>query len=372
MTVLSGSVTRVGAGKIYLQIGEMDAEAKVWEIFELKEKILLYLDPYSLLCLVQSRVCSVQFLTGKTVWKRLVRRTCPYGPRISVAGPQCIGCKDCIGTKSAGLLHLAEILKTFQDPKALLIDLLHVVVDRFPPPENERSRSNHLADTFGRAVDRRGEFVQVSCTCLSSSHSMSLLGFLVLEEVLSALACTEQKVERISVENLAEPWISALASHVSRQPELEIRVDTWMVHCNSNRSTKAFLALMRHRPKLNLCDRRSGGVVVHKNEEEEEIGPEFWEALSKALQLFHRPVRRVYVGPSVDPLAVGRREDVRRVWEALAPDGSLSIESIKEPLLEEEIEKRRGEEGWTRLEQILDLGEAGWRADQWATGWASG
>ena len=38
---------------------EMDAEAKFWEIPELKEKLLLYLDPYSTLCLVQSQVCSV-------------------------------------------------------------------------------------------------------------------------------------------------------------------------------------------------------------------------------------------------------------------------------------------------------------------------
>ena len=106
--------------------------------------------------------------------------------------------------------------------------------------------------------------------------------------------------------------------------------------------------------------------------QEEEIGPECWEALGKALQLSRQPVRKVHIGPSVDSLAVGRREDVRRVWEALAPDGSLTIESSKEPLLEEEIEKRRGEEGWTRLEEILYLGEAGWRADQWATGWASG
>ena len=349
---------------------EMDAEAKFWEIPELKEKLLLYLDPYSTLCLVQSRVCSVQFLKGRTVWKRLVRRTCPYGPRIGFHGLRCIGCIDCIGTKSAGLLHLAQILKTFQDPKDLVIDLLHVVVERFPPPQSERSRSSHLVDTFGRALDRRGQFVQVSCTCTAlHSHSVSLLGFLILEEVLSALACKEQKVERISVEDFAEPWISALASHVSRQPELVIRVDTWMVHCNSTRSAEAFLALMRHRPELNLSDRRSGGVAVYQ--EEEEIGPECWEALGKALQLSRRPVRRVHVGPSVNPLAVARREDVRRVWEALAPDGSLNIESSKEPLLEEEIEKRWGEEGWARLEQILDLGEDGWRADQWATGWAS-
>ena len=354
---------------------EDGAESKFWGIPELKEKLLLFLDPYSALCLVQSQVCSVQFLQARTVWRRLVRRTCPYGPRIGFHGLQCIGCLDCIEKNSSGLLHLAKILKTFEEPKSLVIDLLHVVVERFPAPsQNETSRSGHLVDSFGRALDRRGQFVQVSCNTCLSSHSVSLLGFLILEEIMSALVCTEQKVLRISVEELEEPWISALASHLSRQTELPvgIRVDTWMVHCNSKTSAEAFLALMLHRPELNLCDRRSGGVAVYQEEQEEEIGPECWEALAKALQLCTQPVRRVHVGPSVNPMAGGRREDVRRVWEALAPDGSWSIESTKEPLLEEEIEVRWGEEGWARLEQILDLGEAGWRSDQWSTGWASG
>ena len=269
---------------------EMDAEAKFWEIPELMENLLPFLDPYSTLCLVQSKVCSLQFLNGGIVWRRLVRRTCPYGPKICFHGLRCIGCMDCMGKNSAGLLHLAQILNTFQDAKALVIDLLHVVVERFPPPQNENSRSCHLVDTFGRALDRRGQFVQVSCTCLKS-HSVSLLGFLILEEIMSALACTEQKVETISVEDLAEPCLSALASHLSRQPELLIRVDTWMVHCNSKTSAEAFLTLMQHQPELDLCDRRSGGVAVYQEEEEEEVGPECWKALAKALQLCRQPVR---------------------------------------------------------------------------------
>ena len=349
---------------------EGDAEEKFWEIPELVEKLLRFLDSYSTLCLVRSQVCSVQFLRSRTVWSRLVRRTCPYdGPRIGYW--RCMGCLTCTEKKSAGLMHLAEILKTVEEPEDLVVELLHVVAERFPPPPHRDyySRSSHVVDTLGSAVDK-GQSVQLSCACLSN-HSVSPLGFLVLEEIMAALASTEQRVEKISMEDLVEPWLSALASHLSRQPGLRIKVDTWMVHCSSKRGAEAFLTLMQHQPELNLGDRRrAGGVAVYQ--EKEEIGPKCWEALASALQLCSQQVKRVHVGPSVNPLAGGRKEDLRRVWEALAPDGSLSIESLGEPLLEEEIERGLGSEGWARIELILDLGETGWREDQWATGWASG
>ena len=55
------------------------------------------------------------------------------------------------------------------------------------------------------------ELISFEVSCPSKiSHSVSHLGFLLLEEVESALGFVEQKLERVSIDYLQEPWLAAL------------------------------------------------------------------------------------------------------------------------------------------------------------------
>ena len=108
-----------------------------------------------------------------------------------------------------GLRCLANLLLKMKNPAKLQLHLLEMVCEKCPP----RSLNN---------------CVQVSCpapgqclTCLTHTpHSVSALGFVLLEEIEGVFGSVEQKVEKILLPNLTHPWLTALGSRVLRQEEM--------------------------------------------------------------------------------------------------------------------------------------------------------
>ena len=154
-------------------------QGKIWKIPELAERIVLFLDPLSLLRLVQAGVLSKQVLKksiSTPVWKNLIRRG-SYG--------------------EDGLQNLVEVLKLIKEPGALLLPLLEAICEKFPSVERDE--------------------VLVRCPHHAEPHSVSSRGFLLLEDVEAAFGTTVQLIESLSAGSLGEPILSAAGSRMSRQ-----------------------------------------------------------------------------------------------------------------------------------------------------------
>ena len=99
-------------------------------------------------------------------------------------------------------------MKMMEDHKSSRMDLLNLICDRFP-------------SNAGSAV--------VSLTTCSSNQarSVSPLGFLLLEQIEAAFGSTDQRIEKIHIdesfygnEMLETHWLPPLSSRASRQQEM--------------------------------------------------------------------------------------------------------------------------------------------------------
>ena len=201
------------------------------------------------------------------MWTKLVRRVCPNDTDDVLGEPE-----ESIANQRRKVMPLVEILKMMEDPNILLLDLLHVICERFPPIGRENLR------------DDLSGFFQVSCSCEHTSHSVSPHGFLLLEAVEGVMETTEQKVEEVVVRVLDEFLMSALESRLFRQQDLadpwgtpvglETKVDASRLDCNSRESAEVISTLMQYCQSIEV----HGQLFIWAD-----IGIEGWAALGKAL-----------------------------------------------------------------------------------------
>ena len=82
-------------------------------------------------------------------------------------------------------MPLVEILKMMEDPNPRLLDLLHVICQRFPPVTREdvpEEAQRRWSDGEIRVNAIPGpEFIEVSCNCGHTSHAVCPYGFLLLD-----------------------------------------------------------------------------------------------------------------------------------------------------------------------------------------------
>ena len=125
-----------------------DAEKKFWRTPDLIETLLPFLDANSTLALVKVLPLALDIVQMKTMWIKLVERTCPYDKSDGSVSCFCFcqcGCCGC-GAKLLEkqrakqikeLIPLVEILKLMsEDTKPRLSELLHLICRRFPPGED--------------------------------------------------------------------------------------------------------------------------------------------------------------------------------------------------------------------------------------------
>ena len=293
-------------------------QGKVWKIPELAERIVLFLDPLSLLRLVQAGVLSKQVLKksiSTPVWKNLIRRG-SYG--------------------EDGLQNLVEVLKLIKEPGALLLPLLEAICEKFPSVERDE--------------------VLVRCPHHAEPHSVSSRGFLLLEDVEAAFGTTVQLIESLSAGSLGEPILSAAGSRVSRQQKRMTSISVLDKIClENNRSALSLDTLLQ---ALQVKIRQYIVVFV-----EGSIGEEGWKVLSRAMQLpsfqmadGRNVVQSVHA--SKPGLAEGRREDIKAIWDAVdwrfvvyKSAQALHLEKNENALFV--LKSSRGT--WRKLERILDM-----------------
>ena len=221
----------------------------------------------------------------------------------------------------------------------LFRDLLNLICERFPAEDSSQD----------------GTYVRVSCSSHEANAvSVSPYGFLLLEAAEGLMGSTEQNLELVVVDNLSDHLLSAVSSRMARQQGID--VDTKVVvrkniQCQGVESASAISSLMQNCRRMEL----RGNLQVPKD-----IRGEGWAALREALSWKLHDIPHLDTGRK-SYMASASREDLRAIWECL----SLSWKFMED---HEAFAKQRGEEGWSALEQFLDLTNDEWRTAKRAMG----
>ena len=332
-------------------------EKKFWKTPELVENLITFLDAESVSELAQVHQLAVQVLQGTQSWNKLVRRTCPYYVHRNI--PEELDhatdlddlfrawIEERFFAQRIEVHYLAKILKLMENCKVSLLELLHVICERYPPI------------VYGKYEDDMPEFFRLSCPC-KRTHSVSHLGFLLLEKVEGALGSAEQEVEKVFVFSLEQPWLSALSSRVSRQQRELMKIKANRFICTDTGHVDALLSLQGNCQKLTIF-----GVEVLGD-----ISPaEGWTKMARAC--VHLEAGQFYA--SRDDMILVKREDLRTIWDALVPRygntdprSRFCISPVTDcgiiDCIKFCLETEKKEAKWRILEEILDK-----PANQWST-----
>ena len=323
-----------------------------WRTPELVERLLPYLDTRSVSELARAHQLTAQLLQGTVSWNNLVARSCPYIQNFHVAPSSWKWEEQFHDWIEDNLLQhrtkigwLITILKKMKNPKASLLELLHVICERFPP----------VAYQSHEVCDLKPMLFCVSCPC-KRSHPVSHLGFLLLEEVEGALGSALQELEKVYLLNIEEPWLAAICSRMSRQQSAVQKLDAERFVCTNAGHTKALIVLQKSCKKQELEE-----VEVLGN-----IGAEGWANLARACEHLE-----VYTfNASREAMRGARREDLRIVWDALAyphPYGLSSFYVLDVPFDDNLVTIELSwdtdddkENEWRDLQELLDTPPEQW------------
>ena len=147
---------------------------------------------------------TVRLLHGTPSWDKLVRRSCPYNENKN-EGVFLDWIEDQAVSQSGPIKWLANILVEMKKPEDSMMELLHVICERYPPIV-------YTADEANQPM-----LFHLSCPC-KRSHSVSHLGFLLLGVVVLVMSCAApQQIEKVNIAHLQGSWLACLGFWVSRQ-----------------------------------------------------------------------------------------------------------------------------------------------------------
>ena len=316
------------------------AETKFWRMPELVEKLLEYLDEFSILSIVGLKLLTVEVLQAASGTSKrfepkplgkLIRKALGFGQ------PQTF-----LQQREKVQRISSTLLAQLDSPQHLLLEVLDVICAEYM----------YVRRT---AEWRRTSVIRISCP-LHTYHSVSPLGFILLEdcEVAIGINSTKQRVRKIELHGSWDYadcfWETLLLALVARVHRQEVAVQTLAWHSdtfdiNSLNWAVAFNAL------LQKCDQLLNLKIVKVRGE---IGNEGWEALAKAMQ--RHPCRLVFYTSKERMLQI-RREDLRTIWEVLPtrPNGSTPSSWTVE---------RRGMEGLVQTDKRFDKACEGPKAEE--------
>ena len=317
-----------------------DAQGKFWQVPELIEYMLPFLEGKSILNLAKAHPLTIKVLKNSSkVWMGIVNEV-----------------DEPWWTEERDIQVLNDLLQMMGAPESFLLELLHAICGKFASQEDQ-----------GFFWERRREEVMVSCPCHMAHHSVAPIGFRILESVEAALGSTIQKVERVAIQYLTgqdwtgdedldpEDWLNALGARMKRQHEMVIAAKLGILFCDDQNDAENARALLT----------RCHWVELDKLWVTGDIGMNGWAALSKALSMFPGGILdQVEVDDRQDMLG-GRREDLRSIWESLQEEdgawfvkfGNVVALVRKAAVPGDENKSVNKWVGWEKLEQILVISE---------------
>ena len=111
------------------------------------DKLIHFLDVQAVSELAQAHQLTAKVLEGTRTWDKLVKKSCPYYEHKGLLVEECSGWEDDVyrpwlqqrlSTQQINICHLTRILSQMENPKVPLLELLHVICERFPPSFQRR------------------------------------------------------------------------------------------------------------------------------------------------------------------------------------------------------------------------------------------
>ena len=328
-----------------MPLGQCEAAKKFWETPELVEKLLPFLDLGAILHLAKTNKMTRDILQKSCIWNQLVRRSCPM--RLEhFSEENGFLRKEELQPGFDRVRGLVAILKLLKDPMTLLLDLLDVICERFA--------QNETQDRFFFPL------FTVGCPCHSGSHSVSLPGFLLLEEAEGAFGTAVQHLVAIDLGflggeygSIGELSLLAVSSRMVRQEHITT-IDLIRIEITSRESAKAFHDLLQTRPRFR--------TFLKEVEVFGLIGVEGWEFLARAFQFEDKLVWGLTTSKMI--LGEGRRVDIKEIWDATGHEGFyIELCCYSRTTYQHVLKKDQwGNDCWDKVEQILDMTEEEWVA----------
>jgi len=285
-------------------VDQDSAGKKFWGSLDLVEKLLPYLDVFTIILLAESKIsCTIQILQkSSAVWTKLARRTFPGNHTwsdqwsdYSSSGRYWNFVKERFEEEKIQVLHLTSILAKMDNPKSHTLNLLEIICEKFPPIERS---------------GRSDFFIKLVCPCHQSQHSVSPLGFLLLEEVEGAHGSAHQEVLQIKVPFLKDPLMSALGSRLSKQQVKMTKMHSGPAVCWSRKNAADLFALIQNCEPTQLS--------VYNLHVEGNIEADGWVDLARALPLTVDSEDPSFsVTATREAMKEARREDLKAVWDSL-------------------------------------------------------
>ena len=338
-----------------------------WKKRVLVDKLISFLDVESVARLGEAHQPTAQVLQGSTTWVKLVKRSCPYF-ELPMEEDSYEGANypnwlmERVSTHETNISHLTGILRKMENPKVPLLELLHVICNRFPPV----IFSAALEDSHPMAFHLR-------CPC-KRSHSVTHLGFLLLEKVEESLNSAEQEVETVFLHHLSEPWLSALEARASRQQKIVEKVEAFTFLCDEVEEIDKLLSLRENCKTVTIPEVIVRGGFDGKGDQGR-LDQDFWAKMARALE----PCECLQQSLGVDAVRAtrydlqgGSRQDLRAIWDAMGAyaDGysSLDVNAVlfenKSGVIHFAWNSETKENYWEIFQLILDT-----PPEQWPRNW---
>ena len=303
---------------------DMEKASKIfWALPELVESVVELLDIESTVKLVKAHPPTAGILQGP-VWRKLTKTTCAA---IKNLGGDCLSehpdheLEASERKKMTG--HLKELLCT----KSQLAVLLDVIFELFPPaPAPDPPFDIFYFDYYD---NNNEEFVRLSCPGRQNSHSVSLLGFLLIEEFDGTLGlAVEHKVEDVTFlsNNSSRLVLAALIARILQQEEKVNKLHFTEIIIEHINDAKNMISLLKKCKEVTLLSsmRVTG-----------DIREEGWATVAAMTKLLSGYIT-VYSNRNFT--IRGRIEDLRTVYDGLReeedpedPGGGFSFWCFEDP-----------------------------------------
>ena len=222
-------------------------QEKFWGNADIMEKLVTYLDVHCHLNLLKSKIgFTLTFLEVEesdhlAIWKKMIIRTLP-----DFTGQDALICKIARFEETrAQVLPLVALLNLMKDPTQHTLKLLHFICERSDMVSLYMREMGYNWDTM----------IQLSCPCVESSHRVTSLTFLLLEDVDQGLKLPlQQEIVEIAeideidaifdYKEIGRMLLKVFFARATRQNRKMTRMRLRRVGCPTKESAAALFALI--------------------------------------------------------------------------------------------------------------------------------
>ena len=224
------------------EMTDHDGEANFWRSPELVRHLITFLDVGSTMALATNHPLTMALLENIFFWRAFIQRTKMKGGSKFRDGVRYESVE--MEVMEVELKQVVAIINLAEEPKPLLIELVHTICKRFSSITGAKSYD------FDLNIEEHTT-IQLSCQDLPS-HAVTPSGFLLLRQAESLAGLLLHKVGRIGtsfeaagLSGIRGSLLTSLASLATVQEEPLLSLDLFFMSCETREEGLARIALLK-------------------------------------------------------------------------------------------------------------------------------